>query len=294
VLLAVPNFSEGRDQSTIEAITSAFSAGAELLDTHSDPIHNRTVLTLLPERDQLTSSLLAGARACLERIDMRDHAGVHPCVGALDVCPAVWTATPDRPAAGEAAIEAAAAIGELGIPVFLYGELASDPHRAERAFFRQGGLPALRRRMAGGELAPDFGPATPHPSAGATLIGARPPLVAFNLLLDTADPEVARRIAEGLRESGGGLGGVRAIGVDLDGRAQVSTNIHDPVAVTLGAVIHRVRALAREQGARPVEGEIVGLVPEAAARDLPSDLPLPGFDPERHVIERRIAPGARG
>jgi len=293
VLLAVPNFSDGRDRAAIDAISEAFSRDAELLDRHSDETHNRTVLTLAPMPDRLTSTLLAGARACLERIDMRTHEGAHPCVGALDVCPAVWTATRDRSGAGEAAIEVAIAIGELGVPVFLYGELASDLRRAERAFFRGGGLPELRRRMLEGELAPDFGPAEPHPSAGATLITARPPLAAFNLLLDTADTEVARSVAGGLRESGGGLGGVRAMGVDLAGRAQVSTNVHDPVAVPLGVVIDRVRVLAAEHGARPIEGEVVGLVPEAAVRDLPDDLVLPGFDPELHVIERRTARAPR-
>src|SRR5688572_30289663 len=138
-------------------------------------------------------------------------------------------------------------------------------------------------------LRPDLGPPALHPTAGATLVTARAPLAAFNLLLDTDELEIAVAIAAELRESSGGLPGVRAMAVDLDGRAQVSTNVHDPVAVPLAAVIERVRELAAAHGVRPVEGELVGLVPEAAIAGLADDVPIPGFDPARHVIERRLA-----
>ena len=292
MLLAVPNFSEGRDREAIEAITAAFGTGEALLDRHSDAVHNRTVLTLAPQRSDLVDSLLAGARRCLEAIDMRTHEGAHPCIGALDVAPVVFTSADDQGSAREAALAAAEAIAELGLPVFLYGELASDSRRRERSFFRLGGIAELARRMSAGELAADFGPTEPHPSAGATLITARAPLAAFNLILDTADVAVAREVAQGLRESGGGLGGVRALGIDLDGRAQVSTNVHDPIAVPLGAVIERVRLLAAEQGARPVAAEVVGLVPAGSLRGLPADVPLRGFDPARHVLENRLAAAA--
>jgi glutamate formiminotransferase len=146
----------------------------------------------------------------------------------------------------------------------------------------------LGERLRAGELEPDFGPAALHPSAGATLVTARPPLAAFNVELDTGDVEVARTVAASLRESGGGLPGVRALGIGLGERAQVSTNVHDPVAVPLGAVIERVRELAAAHGARPLAGEVVGLVPAAALRLLPADVPLRGFDPARQVIERRL------
>jgi glutamate formiminotransferase len=285
--LAVPNFSEGRDADAIAAISAAF-ARSELLDRHTDEVHNRTVLTLAGPGDALLGALIAGAEACVERIDIRAHHGAHPYVGALDVCPLVWVDEAERASARELALEAALAIGELEVPVFLYGELASSPNRAERAYFRRGGVAELGERMRSGELAPDFGPAEPHPSAGATLITARPPLAAFNLELDTAELEVARSIAAQLRESGGGIGGVRAVGIDLGDRAQVSTNIHDPVAVPLASVIELVGRLAAEHGARPIAGEVVGLVPSAALRDFPEDLPLPGFDPERQVLERRL------
>jgi glutamate formiminotransferase len=228
----------------------------------------------------------------LERIDITDQRGEHPRIGALDVCPVVWLGEQARPLARELALETALALGDLDLPVFLYGELASDPRRAERAYFRRGGSAALAERMRSGELRADFGPAEPHPTAGATLVTARPPLAAFNVELDTADIAVAVAVAAGLRESGGGLGGVRAIGVDLGDRAQVSTNVHDPIAVPLGAVIERVRLLAAEQGARPVAAEVVGLVPAGSLRGLPADVPLRGFDPARHVLENRLAAAA--
>lgn len=285
--LAVPNFSEGRDADAITAIGAAFG-GAELLDRHSDEVHNRTVLTLAAPGDALVGALVAGAEACIELIDMRRHEGAHPCVGALDVCPVVWPAAQQAEQARALAVAAARGIARLGVPVFLYGELASNPERVERSHFRRGGIAELADRMGSGELAPDFGPAAPHPTAGATLVTARPPLAAFNLELDTDDVEVARAIAARLRESGGGIEGVRAVGIDLRGRAQVSTNVHDPVAVPLAVVIEAVRGLAAEHGARVVAGEVVGLVPEASLRDLPGDVPLGAFDPRLHVLERRL------
>jgi glutamate formiminotransferase len=180
-------------------------------------------------------------------------------------------------------------IAGLGVPVFLYGELAADPGRAERAYFRNGGLSELWLRMESGELRPDFGPSLPHRRGGATLVTARPPLAAFNVELDVDDVELARAVAAGLRESGGGLRGVRAIGLPLSsGRAQVSTNVHDPISVPLGAVVERVRELAAALGARPVEAELVGLVPAAATAGYPADVPIRGFDPDLHLIERRL------
>jgi glutamate formiminotransferase / 5-formyltetrahydrofolate cyclo-ligase len=147
----------------------------------------------------------------------------------------------------------------------------------------------LRRRLDSGELRPDLGPAELHPTAGATLVTARPPLAAFNLELEGAGMEATREIAAGLRESGGGRPGVRALGIDLGGgRTQVTTNVHDPIAVPLAMVVEHVSELAAARGARPVAGEIVGLVPEAFLEGLPEELPLTGFDPARHVIERRV------
>ena len=290
--LAAPNLSEGRDRAAIEALSAAF-APARLLDRHSDAVHNRTVLTLAAPEEEIVGALASGARECIERIDMTTHEGAHPCVGALDVCPLVWTSESERETAMRLAHDAAARLAELGIPVFLYGELASDRERRERAFFRRGGIVALRERMESGELAPDLGPTQPHPRAGAILVTARPPLAAFNVELDAADVGVAAAIAARLRESGGGLPGVRAIGIALGERAQVSTNVHDPIAVPLRAVVERVRALGEELGARPVACEIVGLVPEASLAGLPADVPLRGHDPDRQVLERRLESVAR-
>jgi glutamate formiminotransferase len=289
-LLAVPNVSEGEDEGRLDRLQRAFARGVRLLDRHSDADHGRSVFTLAGEPGALTGALASGAEEAIETIDMRGYSGAHPAIGALDVCPIVWF---DHAARGAARTEAAAVaeqIGGLGVPVFLYGELAREPGRAERAYFRNGGLAELWLRMESGELRPDFGPELPHPTAGATLVTARPPLAAFNVELDGGEVEIARSVAAGLREAGGGLEGVRAMGLLLSsGRAQVSTNVHDPLAVPLGEVVERVRELAAPLGARPVEAELVGLIPQAALAGYPADVPMRGFDPSQHVIEARLA-----
>lgn len=288
-LLAVPNFSEGRDQRLVDRVSAQFAAGADLLDSHSDAVHNRTVLTLAAAPGRLGESLARGAGACVVSIDMRRHEGAHPCVGALDVCPVVWLDPGDRDAAREEALAVARALSGEGIPVFLYGALASDEERRERAHFRAGGLAKLRERMAAGELRPDLGPEQPHPSAGVTLITARAPLAAFNVVLEGADLQLGREIAAKLRESGGGLPGVRALAIDHGGAGvQISTNVHDPVAVPLATVVERIRELGSAGGARPVTGELVGLAPAAALAGYPAEVPIAGFDAERHLIERRL------
>jgi glutamate formiminotransferase len=289
-LLAVPNLSEGSDASVLARLETAFGRGAALLDRHTDADHDRTVFTLAGRPGALTEPLLAGAEEALETIDMSRYRGAHPAIGALDVCPLVWLDRGDRDAARTEAVAVAAQIGGLGVPVFLYGELAGEEGRAERAYFRNGGLAELWLRMEAGELRPDFGPRLPHRRAGATLVTARPPLAAFNVELDSGDVEVAGAVAAGLREAGGGLPGVRAIGLRLSsGRTQISTNVHDPLALSLGEVVERVRELAAPLGARPLEAELVGLVAAAALAGYPEDVPMRGFDPERHVIERRLA-----
>jgi glutamate formiminotransferase len=270
VLLAVPNVSEGRDLGLVARLGAAFLP-ARLLDVHSDPDHNRSVFTLAGEQGDLARALVAGARAAAESIDLTAHDGLHPHVGALDVAPVVHLSGADRGAAAAEALTAAALIGELGIPVFLYGDLATDPSRRERAALRRGGPGELARRMASGDLRPDYGPAEIHPTAGATLVTARPPLIAFNVELDSTDVELARSIAAELRESGGGMPGVRAIGLLLDsgGRAQVSMNVHDHTAAPLAEI---VAAIARR--APIARAELVGLAPAAALADFPSEVPL--------------------
>jgi glutamate formiminotransferase len=207
-------------------------------------------------------------------------------VGALDVAPVVYPDDAQRGAAVAEALTAGALIGaDAGVPVFLYGQLATGADRVERAAIRAGGPPELARRLDTGEIAPDYGPARLHPRAGATLVTARPPLIAFNVDLATDDVDLARRIAGHLRESGGGAPGVRAIGLALParGRAQVSFNVHDHRAAPLGDLVAAVRAEA------PVaEAELVGLAPAAAFDGFPADVPLRGFDSRRHLIENAL------
>jgi glutamate formiminotransferase / 5-formyltetrahydrofolate cyclo-ligase len=286
LLMAVPNVSEGSDPRVLARVREAF-APARCLDVHADPDHGRSVFTLAAPQGQLAAGLVAGARAVTEAVDLRERAGLHPHVGALDVMPVVYLDPERRGAACAEVLTAAGLIGdELGVPVFLYGELATDPGHAERADLRRGGPAALAARMERGELRPDFGPARVHPTAGALLAAARPPLVAFNVDLASADVELAKAVAADIRESGpAGLAGVRAIGLMLDdrGRAQVSTNVHDHLATPLAAVVEAVRARA------PVaEAELVGLAPRAAFDGFPEDVPLRGFDPERHLIENAL------
>jgi glutamate formiminotransferase len=285
LLLAVPNVSEGRDTDALEAIERGFHPAA-FLDLHLDADHGRAVFTLAAHQGELAQALLSGAREVVERIDLNAHRGLHPHVGALDVLPVVYLDDDRRGAACAEALTAAALVGEeLELPVFLYGDLATRPEHRERAFLREGGWKALGERIASGELVPDYGPARLHPTAGAMLVAARPPLIAFNLDLATGDVDLARRIAAELRESGGGLAGVRALGLYLDdrGRAQVSTNVHDYRLTPLWMVVDAVR-----RRAEIAEAELVGLAPEAAFERFPRDIHLRGFSPERHLLENAL------
>lgn len=290
VLEAVPNVSEGRDAACIEAFGRALAAhGCTLLDVHSDPDHNRSVYTLVGGPQEVADSIVGGARTVIEHIDMRLHEGAHPCVGALDVVPIVYLRSADRELAEAEALAVGNRLaGELDLPVFMYGALATSEERRERAFFREGGFAGASARVREGELVPDFGPPRLHPMAGAVLVTARPPLVAFNVELDTSDLELAKAVAAHVREAGGGLPGVRAIGVLLASRgvAQVSTNVHDPLGVPLREVVEAVRREADRLGARVTRAEIVGLAPQAALDSFPTDVPLDGLG--RHVLEERM------
>ncbi len=285
-LVAVPNFSEGRNDRVIRALEATLGTHARVLNRHYDAQHNRCVFTIAAEPPQLVEALVAGAAHAVDLIDLRKHQGLHPHIGALDVAPAVWQTEERHDDALAAAGEAAEGIAALGIPVFFYGELASSPDRVERAYFRRGGPAELARRMGSGELAPDLGPSEPHPSAGATLVTAREPLVAFNVELDTSNLEIARKIAAELREADGGLPGVRALGLPREGgRTQVSMNIHDPRAVPLARVVEEISRLAARHDARAVEAELIGLAPEVALEGYPDEPPIRNFDPRRDVIE---------
>jgi glutamate formiminotransferase len=285
-LVAVPNFSEGRNPRVIGALEATLGAHARILNRHFDAQHHRVVFTMAADSANLVEALVAGAAHALDLIDLRGHQGLHPHVGALDVSPVVWQTEELHEDALAAAGRVAEGIAALGVPVFFYGEMASAPERQERAYFRQGGPSELARRMASGELRPDLGPDEPHASAGATLVTAREPLVAFNVELDTPNPEIAREIAAGLREADGGLPGVRALGLPREGeRTQVSMNIHDPEEVPLAMVVAELTRLAAQHGVRPIEAELVGLVPEAAVEGYPDEPRIRNFDPMRDVIE---------
>jgi glutamate formiminotransferase len=286
-LESVPNFSEGREQATLDALAEALGGAAELLDVHADVDHNRSVFTLVGEEAQLIDALLAGVASARERIDLRRHEGAHPRVGAADVVPLVPLRPEDMPRARAAATELAGRIGdELELPVFVYGELA--PGRGP-AFFRRGGPEELQRRIDAGELIPDFGPARLHESAGAVLVGARRPLIAFNVNLE-GDLDTAREVASIVRESGGGFPGVRALGLELpsSGRVQVSMNVEDWEAAALHDIVARVEQEALFRGATVVGAELVGLMPAgAAAAAAGAMLRIDGFDSSR-VLELRL------
>ena len=290
-LESVPNFSEGRDPDVIAAIGAALSSTARLLDVHSDADHHRSVFTLVGEDAPLVEALLAGIAVGRDRIDLRRHEGVHPRIGAADVVPVVPLRGEDMPRAREAALELARRIGEeLALPVFRYGELA--PGRGP-AFFRRGGTEELARRLAEEELEPDFGPGELHPSAGGVIVGARQPLIAFNLELRGGTVEDARSIAAVIRERDGGFPGVRALGLDLPGsaRIQLSMNVEDWEAVGLHEIVARVEAEAAARGVEVAGAELVGLMPAgAAAAAAGAQLHIEGFDTSR-LIETRLLEG---
>ncbi|MGH2971819.1 MAG: glutamate formimidoyltransferase [Gaiellaceae bacterium] len=287
-LESVPNFSEGRDRVTIAAIGDALARHARLLDVHADADHNRSVFTIVGDEADIVDALLAGVAVAQERIDLRGHEGVHSRIGAADVVPVVAIGREDAERAREAARIAAERIGdELGLPVFLYGEIGEG---RVPAFFRRGGTEELQRRIDDGELVPDFGPPRLDPAAGGVIVGARRPLVAFNVNLAHANVEAAREIARTVRERDGGFPGVRALGLDLPqaGHAQISMNVEDWEASALHEI---VAAIEREADARGVElagAELVGLMPAGAAIAAAGALlRIRGFDAS-HVLELRL------
>jgi glutamate formiminotransferase len=288
-LEAVPNFSEGRERATIDAIGEALSGHARLLDVHSDPDHNRSVFTLVGEDGAVVDALLAGVALARDRIDLRRHEGAHPRIGAADVVPVVPLRAGDMERARAAALAVARRIGEeLELPVFLYGELATG--RGPASIRAGGGTEGLARRLAAGELGPDFGPAALHPTAGGVIVGARKPLIAFNVDLRGGTIEDARAIASIVRERDGGFPGVRALGLDLPGagRVQVSMNVEDWEAAALHDIVARVEAEAAARGVEVEGSELVGLMPAgAAAAAAGAMLRIDGFDASR-LIETRL------
>jgi glutamate formiminotransferase len=291
-LESVPNFSEGRDTGTIETLRSALSTHADVLDVHSDADHNRSVFTVVGDDTSLVEALLAGVACARDRIDLRRHEGAHPRIGAADVVPIVALDPRDRERARDCALRLADRIGaEIGLPVFLYGD--SAPERGP-AFYRRGGPEELQRRVDAGELRPDYGPAELDERAGGVIVGARRPLIAFNVNLATDDVEIARAIAAVVREKGGGFAGVRALGLLLPSvdRAQVSMNVEDYEAAALHEIVARVESEAQARGVEVAGAELVGLMPAgAAASAAGAVLRIDGFTRssllEVRLLERR-------
>lgn len=268
----------------IHALAEAARSGAAaLLDVHSDVDHHRSVFTLLGVAEAVERSALALARAAIALIDLRQHRGVHPRVGAVDVVPFV----PLRGASMADAIAAAHRTGlalaaECAVPVFFYGLAARRRERRELPELRRGGFEQLAERLGRPEGVPDAGPTTPHPRAGACLVGARHLLIAFNAVLDTADVEIAQAIARAIRESSGGLPAVQALGVRLESRglAQVSTNLLDYRRTPLRRVVAQIAAEAARHGVTVREHELVGCAPADAITDWPPHLaPIAGLKP---------------
>jgi glutamate formiminotransferase len=291
-LESVPNFSEGRDRATIQAIGGALARSGRVLDVHVDRDHNRSVFTVVGDDDALVDGLVAAVAVARDRIDLRTHEGVHPRVGAADVVPVVPIRPADMARARDAALAVAGRIGsELDLPVFLYGEVGGG---RGPAFFRRGGPAELARRVESGELSPEFGPPRLDPGAGAVLVGARRPLIALNVTLAGASVETAREIAAVVREAGGGFAGVRALGLALPeaGRVQVSMNVEDYEASPLHEVVARVGREAAARGAEVLGSEVVGLLPaDAAIAAAAAPLGLAALDRSR-VLELALSADA--
>jgi len=291
---SVPNYSEGRRDEVVDALAAAVSAtpGVHLLDRTSDASHNRSVLTMAGEAEAVTAALEATIEVAVREIDMEGHAGEHPRIGAVDVVPFV-------PLGGTTmvdAIELARTFGRrvaerFGIPVFLYAHAATRPDRVRLADVRRGGYETLRTEISTAGRAPDFGPAVTHERAGAMAVGARPFLIAWNINLDSADVELAKRIARRVRESGGGLPAVQANGFMIEelGCAQVSMNLLDYATTPFWRVWEEVAAVAAEDGVGLRESELIGLAPLAAFLDVADH----AGTPREAGVEERFAAAAR-
>ncbi len=293
IVECIPNVSEGRRVQVIDACADSIrGTGAALLDVHVDAAHNRSVFTFAGEPSVLRDAALALVSTAVTRIDLRQHTGIHPRLGAVDVVPFVPIADIDMAACAALAVEVAAeAARRHDLPVYLYGEAATRPERRRLEHIRRGQFEGLAARMREPEWQPDFGPSHPHPSAGATVVGARGPLIAYNVNLATSRLDVARRIARTVRESSGGLPCVKALGLPLldRGIVQVSMNLTDFRRTSMLDVFDAVRRDAERFGVTVLDSEIVGLVP-AAALDVASvsQLRLSAFAP-RQILERRLA-----
>ena len=290
---AVPNISEGRRGAVLEALADAVNQvpDASLLDLSADPSHNRCVLTIVGNANALLEALVALFDVASQRIDLRTHHGVHPRMGAVDVVPFV----PIHDASMDDCVELAGQLGRIvadrfAVPVYLYGEAATRPERRALDTIRQGQFEGLAEKMTADDWRPDFGPTAPHSSAGASAIGARGPLIAFNVNLQTDDIDAARAIAGTIRERDGGLPGVKALGVRLAHRGivQLSVNLTDYTTTPLHRVFAAVAREATQRGIGIVDSEVVGLVPMAAMVTTAADALRLGRFSQNQVLEARL------
>lgn len=291
---AVPNFSEGRDAEKISRIASSVRdiPGVSVLDLHSDPDHNRSVLTFVGKEEPLLEASVSLARACVGEIDLTSQSGVHPRMGVLDVLPFIPLGRPLSDTTLEDATRlarsAGEAIGSLGLPVYLYGAAATAPHRENLADVRRGEYEGLAARLEDPRWKPDYGPEVSPARSGAVAVGARPFLIAFNAYLDTDDVELARAVADEVRERGGGLPGLKALGLRVAGKAQVSMNLTDLQRTPIPVALEAVRRSAEKRGARVASTELVGLVPLSAILETARHyLALPELG-SGHVLETAL------
>jgi len=292
VIECIPNISEGRDRDILRrAVDAVAVSGCGVLDLHADPDHNRSVLTFIGCESDLLDGVLALVRLTTAKIDLRAQRGVHPRMGATDVIPFVPLEGGTMSDCVQLARRVGQAIGEqLAIPVFLYEAAATSAQRRNLATIRKGQFERLTDKLHRAEWAPDFGPQTPHPTAGIVAIGARRFLVAFNVVLETGELAVATQIATRIREANGGLKGVKALGLPLASRGlvQVSMNLTDIDATNLLVAFERVRDEASDRGINVVESEIVGLVPRAAIGEATTESIRLDRDLESVVLENRL------
>ncbi|MGE0042823.1 MAG: glutamate formimidoyltransferase [Vicinamibacterales bacterium] len=294
IIECIPNFSEGRRDHLIREIADAVGAvpGARVLDLQSDPTHHRSVLTLAGDREPIKAAVLELFAQAVAHIDLRSHRGEHPRMGAVDVVPFVPIEGVTMADCVALAQEVGAEIASrFGIPVFLYEEAASSPGRRNLEDVRRGEFEGFAAKMAGPGWAPDFGPAAPHASAGVTAVGARMPLIAYNINLATNRLDVAKKIATGIRMSSGGFRFVKAMGLKLDDRdvVQVSMNLTNFEKTPIHRVFEVVKREAARYGVNVLESEIVGLVPSAAlVQAAEYYLQLEGFSGDQ-VLEKKLA-----
>ena len=294
IVECIPNISEGRNMEVVEAVLNEVrsTAGVTLLDHSSDPNHNRTVITFLGSPEGVAEAAVKLAKKAVELIDLTKHVGEHPRMGAVDVCPFV----PVKEVSTEECVELSKQVAkriweEAGMPVFLYEDSASAPHRVNLASIRKGQFEGMAEKVLLPEWEPDFGGRTIHPTAGTVAVGCRMPLVAFNINLNTSDISIASAIAKIIRQSSGGLACVKALGVMLEDRniAQVSINMTNLHKTPLYRVVELVKAEAKRWGVGVVGTEIVGLTPMHALIDTAEYyLQIENFDGEKQVLENYL------